>query len=389
MNKIKVLLLTFGFLFMASGCSQKKPNYIPVDEFPKFEEITRKDVVHTPVTFENTSNEGTVTVIHSLENTSFHVYNASAFETQQKGVLVGGTGLRIRSTIDGGLNWREIRLSRFADAFHSAAFSNGKAFVVGEGPYIVKSDSALSKWSVFDISTLEKLKATPDARLYKIKFQDNLGYAMGISYRIGLVKTCILKTRDGGENWEVVSHNGFQEEDTEITDFELLSDNILFCTTVTGQAYKSLDGGTTWENIFEPKKTDYPLNSIAFKNEKIGFVSGPQGVLFSTTDGGDNWEQIDFIQKQKEYNIADIKYLNDGLVAVTTAKSFVDKERPVFSYLLDGNGENEYYPLLTKNDSTLFFEGDSFHLFPLHGKQLFITDRNAIYKLDSETLRLK
>lgn len=388
MNKIKVLLLTFGALFMASGCSQQKPNYIPVDEFSKFEEITRKEIVHTPIPFENTANEGTVTVIHSLENTNFHVYNASAFETEQKGVIVGGTGLRIRSTLDGGANWREIQLSSFANPFHSAAFSNGEAFIVGEGPYIVKSDATLSKWSVFDISNIAALKETPRAKLYKIKFQDNIGYTMGTAYRMGSVSACILKTADGGANWEYVANSGFQEDDTEITDFELLSEKLLFCTTTIGRAYKSTDGGTTWKNIFEPEKTGYPLNSIAFKNEKTGFVSGPRGSFFSTTDGGNNWKQIDFIEKQREYNIADIKYLNDTLVALTTAKSFVDEERPIFSYLIDGNGGDKHRPLLTKNDSTLFFEGDSFHLFPLNGKKLFITDRNAIYKIDTETLRL-
>ncbi len=198
-------------LWSCSDAQEKENgNYIPVGEFVQFEEIVREEIPFAPKDFENTAQNTTASIIHGLENTSFHFYNAAAFDTQQKGVLVGGAGMRIRSTLDGGQTWKDIRLSRFANTFHSAAISNGQAFAVGEGSYIVKSDSIISTWSVFDLKGMEGLKGDSQVILYKIKFSGRLGYVMGLDTGSGIANPLILKTIDGADNWTVVPHIGLE-----------------------------------------------------------------------------------------------------------------------------------------------------------------------------------
>lgn len=378
-------------IFVLIGCLDSKVQkkyYVPVDEFPKFEEITRKEVQFTPWNFTNTVDSTKARLIHSLSNTSFHFYNAAAFETNQRGLLVGGTGLRIKSTINGGNTWQQVRLSRFADAFHSAAFSNGEAYVVGEGSFIVKSDSTLNNWRVLDVKPSDSLKIDPYT-LYKIKFKKQIGFAMGADERIGVpARPLILKTVDAGKTWSVLPHSGLEDELGAINDFDIVSKSVVYMVTQMGNAYKSVDSGMSWKKVFSPIKKNASLNSIDFRNTNTGCIGGLGGMFLFTKDGGKNWKQNKAFQDSTHLNIADIEYLSNELVAITTAQSFVDEERPSFSYVVDEKGRTKVKPLLTKNDSTIFFEGDSFNLFLLKKKTLFVVDRNNVYRLHTENTSL-
>lgn len=391
--------MTLKHLFYSSAGSiilwscadaQKKENstYIPVDEFSKFEEIVREEILFAPKTFENTAQNAPASIIHGLEDTSFHFYNAAAFATEQKGVLVGGAGMRIRSTLDGGQTWKDIRFSRFANTLHSAAIKDGQAFAVGEGSYILKSDTTLSDWSVFDLKNLEGLKGDSQT-LYKIKFLGDLGFVMGLDTGLGISNPIILKTLDGGDNWTVALATGLESETGAITDFDIVSEKLVYLVSQMGNAYKSENGGSSWTEVFTPLQKFTNLNSIAFKDELTGFISGTMGLLYFTKDGGKNWTQNTIFKDSTNLNISDIKYINDDTVAITTAESFIVAEKQVFSYLIDGNGQNETpIPLLTKKDSTIFFKGDSFYLFLMDSERLFLTDRNNVYSLDVKDLGL-
>jgi photosystem II stability/assembly factor-like uncharacterized protein len=363
----------------------EKKGFIPIDNSSVFEEVNREEISFQPQIFKNATNNHDVTIIQNLQNTSFHFYNGIAFESEEKGVLVGGAGLRIRSTLNGGKTWSQIRLSRFADSFHSVAFAKNNAFVVGEGSFIVKSDSSLRNWSVFDLKGMEGLKGDSH-KLYKIKFLDQLGFAMGFDTGFGISNPLILKTLNYGKNWTVVTHKGLEDEIGAINDFEIISENLVYIVTQMGNTYKSNDSGSTWTKVFAPRQEYTNLNSIAFKDDKTGFISGTSGLLYFTNDGGKNWTQNTIMKDSTDLNISDIKYLSDDTIAITTSESFVDEERPSFTYLLDGNGGDKIKPLLTKRDTTVFFEGDAFSLFLLKDKHLFIVDRNNVYSLDAKDI---
>ncbi len=381
------MAILLGVFLCCSACSQKKkaPDFTPVALFPGFEEIAEEEYAFEPISFENTATNSEAVILHSIQNTSFHLYNAAAFTSLEKGLMVGGTGLRIRTTLNGGKVWKEIKLSGFADAFQSVAFSNGEAYVVGEGSYIVKGDSELSNWAVFDTKSLEGLQET-DQKFYKIKFKGQLGFAMGVTSRIGFVAPCIVRTLDGGRTWNNIALKGLEKEETPITDFDMVSEKLIYAVTASGKAYKSLDGGFSWKVFFETSDTEYPsLNSIDFKDKNTGYIGGLASLLYFTKDAGSQWKPIKLTTDEKDLNISDIQYLSPNRVAINTAKSFQEGERPLFAFLLDGDGAETAQPLLTKNDSTIFFKGDAYHLFILNKDHLFLTDRNNLYLLNTST----
>jgi len=101
----------------------------------------------------------------------------------------------------------------------------------------------------------------------------------------------VIKTIDGGSNWDVQHHAGG-------TDIDLYS--VHFTDTLNGWAaggiwftnknvlLKTGNGGATWTEV----KTDttLPYNSVYFVDVDTGFVFGEDGIILRTTDGGNSWD---------------------------------------------------------------------------------------------------
>ena len=101
----------------------------------------------------------------------------------------------------------------------------------------------------------------------------------------------VIKTTDGGNNWDVQHHAGG-------TDIQLNS--VYFIDELNGWAaggtyssnsnvlLKTGDGGNIWHEV----KTDttLPYNSVWFVDADTGFVFGEDGVILRTTNGGSSWD---------------------------------------------------------------------------------------------------
>lgn len=110
----------------------------------------------------------------------------------------------------------------------------------------------------------------------------------------------LLKTIDGGENWEVV----YQTEDTEAGVFgpaiqHIVADpsdfNILYASIRSTGIIRSIDRGETWEQVFEAEgigrmelavSPSYP-DYVYFAAE-----SDTGSSLYLSLDGGDNWKEV-------------------------------------------------------------------------------------------------
>lgn len=283
--------------------------------------------------------------------------------------MVGGTGLRARITQDGGSSWTEFRFSKFANAFHSVSFSDNAIFIVGESKYIFRSMDFGANWSVFNAEALfgkESSSSLVQHKFYKIRFiSETVGFIAGERDNAPL----LLKTSDGGEQWRIVNGDESLKSSGAITDFFMHSDEELTIVTSIGKCYKTDDGGTHWELVYE---TD-PLNSIAFKDKNTGFIGGINGTLHYTSNGGKDWSTIDVPENP---NIADIVFLENE-VLITTSISYSDK-RNTFVYKIDENGKN-IQPFLTKSDDNVLFMGDSYAIDVLNNN-VYILDRNNLYK---------
>lgn len=129
----------------------------------------------------------------------------------------------------------------------------------------------------------------------------------------------MLKTTDGGDTWVPITRGLGNIYETKIS---ILSKDIIFdyiYSVFGGKAiFKSIDGGSTWEELTLPAELDDVL-SIEFINEQDGFIreNGDRDTFYKTIDGGNtwskvevtgsSWEDIVFVSKDLIYTFIDNK----------------------------------------------------------------------------------
>ena len=96
----------------------------------------------------------------------------------------------------------------------------------------------------------------------------------------------ILKTTDGGENWE---KRDIPYHWSEIAKLRFISQTKGFALG-TGIRLMTTDGGTSWQDF----ETDYMgyVYDLEFLNETTGYFTGLMGTLYKTTNGGASWQEI-------------------------------------------------------------------------------------------------
>ena len=93
-----------------------------------------------------------------------------------------------------------------------------------------------------------------------------------------LASRSVFRTTDGGETWESMWTPAVNSNPTDV---EWVTDNLLFIAAGNGDLFRSLDGGNTWANVNPP--TAAWLYSVQFINETTGFVTGESGTVLKTT----------------------------------------------------------------------------------------------------------
>ncbi|MCX6234173.1 MAG: YCF48-related protein [Bacteroidetes bacterium] len=93
----------------------------------------------------------------------------------------------------------------------------------------------------------------------------------------------ILKTTDGGENWELQ----ILQPSTYWEGVWFTSDTTGWVCGTMGKIYHTMDGGNTWTEQINEYIVD--LYDVCFINSNTGWIVGDNGVILNTNDGGEHW----------------------------------------------------------------------------------------------------
>ncbi|MFH0733149.1 MAG: YCF48-related protein [bacterium] len=147
--------------------------------------------------------------------------------------------------------------------------NNMLGWSVGASGQILKTTDGGQNW--------ENFKAPVIASLYGVYFVDEQhGF-------IGTTSQTLLTTVDGGENWNVVNISSANGTIKEIYFPDLNNGFLMVSNTAGGQIIKTTDGGNTW-NISLQATRD--LLAMSFSSPTKGIVTGKDvGTLYYTTDG--------------------------------------------------------------------------------------------------------
>ncbi len=165
----------------------------------------------------------------------------------------------------------------------------GRLVAVGERGHILLSDDAGHSWRQADVPTRATLTA--------VFFHDkNLGWAVGHD-------AIILRTKDGGENWERI-HQAPEEERPLLDVWFKDSENGL-AIGAYGFLLRTTDGGDTWsvdeiggredsDEDFDEfgGAGDFHLNHIARSSSGRLYIAAEAGTVYRSDDDGQTWTSL-------------------------------------------------------------------------------------------------
>jgi len=173
---------------------------------------------------------------------------------------------------------------------HSVYFVDSLyGWAVGDSGIIIHTSDGGNSWIIQESQTENDI-------VHVFFLNNNLGWASSYKYSSLPYGTLLLKTTDGGQNW---NSSLYPEENIFIT-------CILFQDSLNGwmggrphTLVKTIDGGINWQQAEVDTSTlaFFPVLNIQFFDENYGYACGGlfdiAGVIWRTTNGGEKWYALD------------------------------------------------------------------------------------------------
>lgn len=221
-------------------------------------------------------------------------------ETGSRLVAVGEFG-HILLSDDRGASWQQAQSVPTRNTLTSVIFlDNQTGYAVGHEATILKTSDGGQNWQ------LQYTERRGEDPLFGIYFADaNNGITVG-----GFSKT--FATNDGGKTWEPRALIEDSYDDFHLNDIVQDKAGNLFIPAEFGTVYKSQDRGATWE----PLETGYDgsfWGGLALANGDM-LVHGMRGNAYISSDGGDTWQAV---ETGTDQSITGGVQLADGRVVLT------------------------------------------------------------------------
>ncbi|HBL76319.1 MAG: hypothetical protein A2W90_08270 [Bacteroidetes bacterium GWF2_42_66] len=203
-----------------------------------------------------------------------------SFGSGQVGYACGEMGILFK-TGDGGATWSSLK-SGITPSLHCIdAFSDNQIFTARNELY--RSGDGGANWTTAGLDD-------QGSGIFDIRF---------LSSQTGFIaKNGIMKTTDGGTTWTLVFDSSKDENYYAIVynAIEFVNNNIGFCAGgkthdggSVGTIVKTKDGGNNWENLNMDMSQ---ITAFHFMDENNGFVFNFDKEMWKTTDGGKNWTLV-------------------------------------------------------------------------------------------------
>lgn len=105
------------------------------------------------------------------------------------------------------------------------------------------------------------------------------------------------RSTDGGKTFTYTQLKGYEKSD--FRDIEAFDDKraIIMSSGTPAYILKTMDGGTTWKEVYKNTDSAYFLDAMDFWDEQRGMIVGDpingHFVLLETNNGGETWQELD------------------------------------------------------------------------------------------------
>lgn len=153
---------------------------------------------------------------------------------------------------------------------------------VGERGHVLFSDDLGNSWKQSTVPTRMQLNS--------VQFVSNeTGFAVGEDQ-------VIIKTDDGGVNWELVFEGSQSEIHGPFLDLLFTDSTSGYAVGVFNKLWRTVDGGLNWQNweVNIDNVDEWHLIAIAATGEQKDriYIASEMGILFRSVDGGESFEAL-------------------------------------------------------------------------------------------------
>jgi len=216
-----------------------------------------------------TTNGGNNWILKSPQNPANN-YDKVISITPEICIVANTYNGSLMKTSDGGTNWFNINNFGAMDIW-SLSYINANNIWLLADSCIYKSTDLGNNWNVVSIQS---------SQLRNMKFVDeNTGFMKNIYNHY------FLKTTNGGINWFVLPLQ------LNFSTYDFINSNTGF-VQVSNQLLKTTNGGNNWETIFTLQTSTSYWTDLHFINNRIGYGIDINGFVYKTINGGYNWVPI-------------------------------------------------------------------------------------------------
>jgi photosystem II stability/assembly factor-like uncharacterized protein len=214
-------------------------------------------------------------------STSAQLYDVD-FVNEKDGWVVGDSGVILRST-DGGESWQR-QTCPIEDYLFTVDFIDIKNGWICSRNSILRTTNGGKNWEVIYSKDLD------EGRFRDIQFiTKRTGFVVGGKGSFGSIGV-LIKTEDGGETWQQSS----LDNSPTLTHISIADEQNIWICGFGGTILSTSDTGLTWTNGNLNILPAPSLTTIQFVDKYNGWVGSRDDYLgfYLTTDGGDKWIRI-------------------------------------------------------------------------------------------------
>jgi len=176
-------------------------------------------------------------------------------------------------------------------------------YFVGTCGTIVKTADGGESWNLQESGT--------NLNLTSIHFySNNIGFACGGNKYSDDSLSVILKTIDGGNNWQIIYQDALGQNKSVFC----ISPDTALVVGVNGKVLRTDDAGNSWQNINTGIIDNFC--QITFPSPSIGFIISRHGFMIKSTDGGITWKNVELNLPPPDARLTSVSFptINTGYV---------------------------------------------------------------------------